>query len=40
MWLNVPLSKENRTQFSSATIVAALGELYKSANSPNDSPGL
>ena len=38
--LNVALSRHQRTQSSSATIVAALGVLYSNANSPNASPGL
>lgn len=38
IWLKVCLSKLKRIQFSLATIVAALGALYRRANSPNESP--
>lgn len=39
MWLKVCLSKAHNWHYSSAIIDAALGQLYKRANSPNESPG-
>lgn len=39
IWLNVSLSSEKQTESVFALIVAALGTLYRSANSPKDSPG-
>ncbi len=38
--LKVALSNENKIASVLAVIFAALGALYKSANSPKDSPGL
>ena len=37
--LKVSLSNNHNTHFVLATTVAALGALYRSASSPNESPG-